>query len=459
MSTPSQADLALRLLCLVLLLACAGCGPAAREPEAPPGRPNFLVIVADDLGVTDVGVYGHELFVGRTPNIDRLGREGLVFERFWSMPSCSPTRAALLTGEYPSRNGIGAVVNKDFEGITDVPEGQRRAGLRDTAFTLPRALASAGYTSAIAGKWHLALPEQGTDHPLRLGFAHHRGAFGNLYPGYSIWRKLVDGEEEMVGVYATTDTTNEAIALAEELAEPWLIVVSYNAPHAFAHVPPAELHGYGEFDPGQEPVRAFQAMVEAMDSEIGRLLTATATHDPVTVFLGDNGTPAWAVDDPRRQKTSKGTVYEGGIHVPLIVTHSSIAAPGRRVAGLAVVTDVFATLVELSGAGVAPERMPADSLSLAPYLRSPATPPLREWVFAESFWPNGFGEKWRHERAARDERYKLIRRGKKSREFYDLLEDPEETTHLRAPSPEAAEAWVRLQKVLAGPPGVREGAR
>lgn len=446
---PSHTAPSTRVLIPALLLMIAvGCGRDVSQPAASPHPPNFLIVVADDLGPEQVGITAGEDFDGRTPNLDRLGREGLVFERFWSMPSCSPTRAALLTGEYPSRNGIGAVVDLPRDG------GPEPVGLPATAFTLPRALAGSGYTSAIAGKWHVALPGQGMDHPLRSGFDHHRGSFANLEPHYFRWFKLVDGSNGVSDVYATTDTTDDAIAFAHELAEPWLIVVAYNAPHGPAHLPPESLHGFGPFDPEQSPLLAYRAMVEAMDTEIGRLLDATAGHDPVVLFLGDNGPPVWAPRPGGESKRAKGTLYEGGIHVPFLVSHSSIDAPGRRIAGLAGVTDVFATVVELSGAEVPPERMPRDSVSLVPALASAGAPPVREWIFAERFEHNGPAPRLRHARTARDARFKLIRSGRRRGQLYDLVADPSEARPVREGSAEAGAARARLNAVLDELPAV-----
>jgi arylsulfatase A-like enzyme len=337
--------------------------------------------------------------------------------------------------------------------------GRESVGLPATAFTLPRALAGAGYTSAIAGKWHLALPEQGLDHPLRFGFDHHRGAFGNLGTGYFRWFKLVDGSRGASDVYATTDTTDDAIGFAKNLPEPWFIVVSYNAPHGPAHLPPQELHGFGAFDPERRPLLAYRSMVEAMDTEIGRLLAATASRDPVVLFLGDNGTPNWVPEPDRRRGRGKGGLYQGGIHVPFFVSHSSLDSPGRRVSGLAGVTDIFATVVELSGTEVEPARMPRDSVSLAPMLRSAGAPPVRTWIFAEQFSPNGPRPWHRYGQAIRDERYKLIRRDGRMGRFFDLVEDPDEKHPLSNLSPGAAAASARLRRLADEFPADLEGAK
>jgi arylsulfatase A-like enzyme len=440
----------LRTLVVALLLVGLGCVPGERRSDAAPLPPNLLLIVADDVGRDRVGIYEVVKDPGRTPNIDRLGATGLVFENFWSMPLCSPTRAALITGLYPHRNGIGAVVD---------PDSQRRGanrGLSTELDSLPRALAAAGYTSVIVGKWHLGSNEQGTDHALQLGFAHHFGSFGNLgyrgeRPSYTRWTKVVDGVRQRSTVYATTDTVNDAIAFGEGLPEPWLIVVSFNAAHVPLHVPPSDLHGFtGLRRPSEQKDLARRAMIEAMDTEIGRLTEALDERRPVIVFMGDNGTA----------DRGKGTLRESGVRVPLIVNAPSVVEPGRRVRGLAGVTDLFATFVELAGIVQPSSELPADSVSLVPYLRSADPSAPREWLFAERFTPNGPGPYNRHHRAVRGPRYKLVWNSRGGVRFHDLELDPGERRPLRLAGLEgdAAISYRRLSKLVAEAPPIRAEA-
>jgi arylsulfatase A-like enzyme len=439
-----------RALAVALLLAGLGCDPGQPRPDASPLPPNLLLIVADDVGRDRVGIYEVVEDPGRTPNIDRLGATGLVFENFWSMPLCSPTRAALITGLYPHRNGIGAVVD---------PDGGRRGvnrGLSPELDSLPRALAVAGYTSAIVGKWHLGSNEQGTDHALQVGFTHHFGSFGNLgyrgeRPSYTRWTKVVDGVRQRSTVYATTDTVNDAIALAEKLPEPWLIIVSFNAAHFPFHVPPPDLHSVaGLRRPSDQKDLARRAMIEAMDTEIGRLTAALEKRRPVIFFMGDNGTAG----------RGKGTLREAGVRVPLIVNAPSVVEPGRRVRGLASVTDLFATLVELAGIANPSPELPMDSVSLVPYFRSTDPSAPREWLLAEEFTPNGPGPYKQHTRAVRRPRYKLVWNSKGGVRFHDLELDPGE----RRPLPlaeldgDAAVSYRRLSKLMTEAPPIRAEA-
>jgi len=253
---------------------------------------------------------------------------------------------------------------------------------------------------------------------------------------------------------------NDAIELGGQLAEPWLLIVSFNTAHHPAHVPPRDLHGYRELvDPHIQSPMAFRAMVEAMDTEIGRLLAALAPQRPVVFFLGDNGTAksAYTKSDPRRRR-AKASLYEGGVRVPLIVNHRTIVRPGRRVEGLASVTDLFATMVEIAGVDRSAEGLPPDSVSLAPYFRSAAAPSPRSWLLAERFGSNGRVPRPGSSRAVRDRRYKLIRPGGNAKYlFFDLAADPDERSPLPRATLEgaAAAAYQRLLQLLEEPPPIR----
>jgi arylsulfatase A-like enzyme len=445
------------LLLALLVLPAQVPFAAARAADPAERPPNFLVIVADDVGTDRVGLYAGSGEGVRTPNIDRLGRRGLIFENFWVMPACSPTRATLLTGEYPHRTGIGTVVHAKPR------KGGAKVGLTPDVETLPRALAPAGYTSAIVGKWHLGSNPQGMDHPLQLGFAHHRGSFGNLahWSGkgtYGRWVKISDGMIGKSELYATTDTVNDAIEMGRTLPEPWLLIVSFNAAHRPLHFPPDPLHSFGRAaGPQASGPTAFLAMVEAMDTEIGRLLQGLARKHPFVFYLGDNGTEpqAFPAGDPRR-KRSKGTLFQGGVRVPFLVSHASIRGPGRRVEGLASAADLFATLVDLARIPRPPSEMPADSISLAPFFRTRGTRGRRDWVLAESFSPNGPAPYQRFGRTVRGPRYKLIRLIGGGELFFDLEDDPGEVRPLviKMLEGERAAAHRRLSALADAPPAV-----
>jgi arylsulfatase A-like enzyme len=291
----------------------------------------------------------------------------------------------------------------------------------------------AGYDSACVGKWHLS-GNLGNLHPNNSGFAHFAGFLHGAVADYFDWTKVVDGRSSPSSTYSTIDITNEAIASMESMPEPWFLYVAYNAPHAPLHVPPSELCHKGgcgspfcsNLPPTASPPQLGRAMVESLDAELGRLLNALEDVDPAAyVFLlADNGTAPNVSVAPFLPAHAKGTLYEGGVNVPLIVRGPGVVH--GECEALVSVVDLFATVTELAQSPAATE----DSVSMVPYFADPALS-LRASVYTESFSPNGgvlpFAE---HRRAVRDARYKLIRITGVGDEFYDLMLDPFETIDL-----------------------------
>jgi arylsulfatase A-like enzyme len=393
--------------------------PALRDAVAKPERPNLVLLIADDFGVDMIGAYAEGTNPPCTPNMDLLAAGGLLFRNAWSNPVCSPTRAALLTGRHGFRTGIGGVV---------MPTGP---GLALTELTLPEILP--GYASAAVGKWHLA-GALGNDHPNDGGFDSFAGTIAGGVPNYSQWVKVVDGQSSPTTTYATTDTVNEAIAAMQSMPEPWFLYVAFHAPHTPWHVPSSTLcptaacptATCATLPPIPNNRQMAKSMVEALDTEIGRLLVALQAEDPQAkiVFMGDNGTAAGVSQPPFSPAHAKGSLFEGGVNVPLIVTGPGVV-PGECQA-LVTTTDLFATFADLAGARSTAE----DSVSLVPYFSNAALS-LRDTVYAETFAPNGGSPPFpSHSRAIRDARYKLIRITGQADAFFDLLADPFETADL-----------------------------
>jgi len=401
------------------------------------GRDNFLVLVADDLGVDGVGVYSRDLYghagegaaPGATPTIDGLAAEGVLFRNAYASPTCSPMRAATLTGRLGFRTGVGEV-----GGELDLAE-----------LTLPELLAATHRNAAI-GKWHLGGND--ADHPIDSGFAYYAGRLGGGIGDYFSWSKVTNSRggtattQNGYTVYGTTDAVDEALGqIAAFGANPWLLWVAFNAPHTPFHVPPSDLITLA-VDDDSSNAEKYDAAVEAMDAEIGRLLAGIPTDvlaDTTVIFLGDNGTPRGAVEAPFDPTRAKGTVYEGGVNVPLIVVSPRIDPADHGTESLAVVqsSDLFATIAEIAGVTSSAE----DSVSLLPYLEDPAlaTTLRRPYAYAETFSPNGAGPYTSEERAIRDDRYKVVWRDGVAEEFYDLIDDPFEQDDLLASGTTATE--------------------
>ncbi len=259
---------------------------------------------------------------------------------------------------------------------------------------------SAGYVAAAVGKWHLANDENGgLNHPLRVGFDHYAGNMnGGAVESYYAWSKVVDGADPFgKTVYATTDIIDDGIAwLSNRAEEPWLLWVAFNAPHTPIQLPPKDL-----------------------------LTSEEDLANTYVIFLGDNGTENSVAMPPFDSGRSKGTVYQGGVNVPFIVTGPGLEG-GQSNNEMANSVDVFATILELAGSdadSTRPEDVILDSVSMVPILSGGSS--LRDFNYADHFGTTRTGEA--DERAIRTERYKLVQDfGQDTEELFDLVDDPYE---------------------------------
>lgn len=469
--------------------------PSVEESDPAAARaPNILIIIADDVGVDQIGAYGEGAPSVTTPVIDALAARGILFRNTWSNPVCSSTRATILTGRYSFRTGVGFVAEPGEE-------------LRDREHTLPKMLSrhpSARYGTAAFGKWHLNAGRTWEDDrnvlvaPYRAGFSYHRGVFKNLPGSYESWPDirvvsqgsgsvLVEGGETNTN-YNTSETVNHAGAWIRDFEarrpdDPWFLWLAFNAAHTPFHKPPQHLHSRDLSDPAltctnpapyADPgnlVPCYQAMIEAMDTEIGRLLNMEMSKESLgrttVIFVGDNGsetgTQAAGLDPSR----AKGTPYEGGVNVPLVVAGAGVESAGdgkaRESRVLVNTTDLFATALELAGIDVdatvpsryaSPRRASSivrevqaragsdvilDSYSLLPHIQSPdshSQKHARHFAYTELFRDGPPDDMWPVANAIRNPRgFKLIRFFKASigawrEELYDLASDPFERVNL-----------------------------
>ena len=443
--------------------------PADRRPDPP--APNILVIVADDVGVDVLHVYGEgyekacnsywlplmtecstsancppgQTCVPNyppTPTIDSLAANGILFRNAWSCPTCSPTRATIQTGRYGFRTGVFFA---SVSGLGDLFGGEN--DLPDWEITIPEALTLAGspYATAAIGKWHLG---GGNTGPNDQGYSYFAGTmeffdcFTNQYNFY-YWPRIVNGVETTCYNYATTQNVDDALAWLSQQTSPWFLYLAFNAAHAPYHAPPDELHSYhGDVRPNLPWDRIFygpsnshnclcafetrdyrycyQADVEAMDHEMRRLLDGLGPNwpsDTTIVFVGDNGTsgrPVFGVTAPPFDPThGKATMYEGGINVPLIISGARVQNPNRESGALVNTTDLFATVLNLAGvdpSAVITDR-PLDSVSLMPIIEDSTPGSLRDYVYSESYFKLVFPVLSDYEHAIRNiAGYKLIHR-------------------------------------------------
>lgn len=431
---------------LVPVAALAGCGaPSAPLPEVAPGEGsgarvlpsgtpgNVLVILLDDVSQEHVEAYGAVLGQPHTPTISTLASVGMTFTNGYAFPTCSPARGALLTGRFPSRYGIGNPLQND-----DPPRSLPLAEV-----TLPEALRSSpyGYTSALVGKWHLNalnMPAARTA-PIDQGFDYASGTIANPAdsvtdtPGldYFRWERVTNGRPEIVDEYLTTVTADDVVYRTRAMPEPWFLLAAFNAPHVPYHVPPERLvHHPPRLSCEDSPPSCFTAMVEAADTEIGRMLSEM---DPAVlarttiVLTADNGTASESIRPPFDPARGKGTLYDGGVRVPFIVAGPWVSRPGSRSDAFVSLVDLFATITELTEVPALTSwdgtPLRTDSVSFLHLLDDPtaaALPPRDLFVYAEGFQDVGPPPYYYHQRMVRTADAKLIRENQDDMQFdYD----------------------------------------
>lgn len=396
---------------------------------------NVLIVVADDLGVDQVGVYAEGVSPANTPTIDTIASSGVLFRNGWAYPTCSPARASLLTGRHGVRTGIGS------PGRPSLPLGET---------TIPEALdaANSGYAHAWIGKWHV---ESDPNHPNDSGWSHFAGPLGGSVGDYFNWQRTVNGQTSTSTTYSTTQIANDAIGWIQAQTSPWVCVLAFNAPHTPYHVPPANLHTQTlPGTPQSDPIPHYQAAIEAMDTELARVLASLGTDLARTnvVFLGDNGTPRRVTLPASQRDHAKGSPYEGGVRVPFLLAGPAVTFPGREVNSVVSITDIFTTIGDLIAVDVEQPILKSDSISFAPYLSDPSQPSIRESIYAESYTnrtdpnTNGFS-------CARSLEFKLVRNyqndGSFVEELYHLPTDPVEQVDRFAFGLSAVEQQARDQ--------------
>lgn len=409
-----------RLFCSILLALL----PAYADAEQ---RPNFIVIMADDLGYGDLGCYGNSTI--QTPHLDQLARDGLRFTDFHSSGAvCSPTRAGLVTGRYQQRAGISTVI------FADPKRPSHPYGIQPHEVTFAEQLATAGYQTAIFGKWHLGYYKK--YNPVRHGFQTFRGYIsGNVdffthidQAGRLDWWRDDDLEDEPG--YTTHLITRYALDFLEENSQkPFCLYLPYEPPHypyQGPKDPPVRSVGQprGPAETQQSPDdirRAYREMVEEMDRGIGQIVSTLRrlriANRTLVLFFSDNGANARGSNG--RLRGNKGQLWEGGHRVPCIAWWPDTIAAGNTTDELTISIDVMPTLLEAAGVAPSPHRK-LDGVSWLRLLTD--NQPLKE---RRLYW--GFG----NARAVREGPWKLIKpsAGATPR-LYHLEDDLSETKDL-----------------------------
>ncbi len=340
---------------------------------APARPPNVVIILADDLGYGDLGIYGNTLI--RTPNLDAMAKAGARFADFYASDStCSPSRAGLLTGRYALRSGINRPIHPTtpfrrrvwspllewsaslgmLDGV-EIGEESTVKGLPASEITIPEALKLAGYATGMVGKWHLgnfrATPAY---HPLRhgfdffAGFPHSNGEFP-----YSYWKNetMVDEDLGLRQADVTATLTREAIGFIDaNQTQPFFLYFS----HKNVHIPLVPSPDFA----GKSAAGPYGDSVEEMDWSAGEIVRALAERGllekTLVVFMSDNG--PWFSGSNGRLRGHKGEVLEGGNRVPAIVQWPGHIPAGGVITAPAMNIDLFPTLLGLAGLGLPQDR-------------------------------------------------------------------------------------------------------
>ncbi len=418
-------------------------GPAALfSHAAADSRPNILVIITDDQGYGDLGIHGNPKI--KTPHLDEFSRQSVRLKNFYVSPVCAPTRASLLTGRYNYRTGV-----------VDTYLG--RAMMHPDEVTLAEMLAAAGYRTGIFGKWHLGdnAPLRPIDQGFQQSLVIKGGGIGQSSdpPGGSSYRDPIlqhDGNAERVQGYCSdifADAAGEFIRESDD--RPFFAYLAFNCPHEPLLAPEAELASYkgvnlalkgfpqlgkpipAEFAAPAENVARVYAMVTNIDTNVGKVLKVLeekgVAENTIVVFLTDNG-PA----KPRFNaglRGWKGSVYDGGIHVPCYIRWPGHLPPGAVVDRIAAHIDLAPTLLDACGVP-APAGVRFDGKSLLPLLTGIQTAgwPDRTLYFQ---WHRGDEPERGRAFAARSQAYKLVRHQPPpgapkvpALELYDMERDP-----------------------------------
>ncbi|MEX2169997.1 MAG: sulfatase [Pirellulales bacterium] len=412
-----------------------GAGAVAADPQPP----NVVLILADDLGWTDLGCYGSDLY--QSPHIDGLARDGMRFTANYSACNvCSPTRAALLTGKYPARLHI-------TDWIPGLPPENPKLTVPDFTKQLPREettlaeqLHDAGYATASIGKWHLGGPEF---------YPEHHGFDLNIagtdqprpQPGYFAPYNIDTIKQGPKGEYITDRLGDEAVKFIRDNSDqPFFLYL----PHFAVHTP---IQGKKELvnrfqasvhDGMQHTNAVYAAMIDSMDQTVGRIrqtLDEQGIADrTIIIFTSDNGGRI-PTSSNAPLRAGKGSCYEGGVRVPLIVYWPNVTPGGSECATPVITMDLYPTILEMIGTSDA-EKVALDGLSLAPLLRQNGDLPERPLFWHYPHYQHYQQEGTTPYGAIRRGDYRLIEFYDDNRvELYNLRDDVGERNNLADSSP------------------------
>lgn len=378
-----QHSLSILTICLLATLGCSN----NQTETANQSKPNVVILFADDMGYGDLSSYGHPTI--DTPNLDGLGEQGVRFTSFVTGSWCVPSRTQLITGRYMPRVKFGGATGADGTG-----------GLPDSELTLAEALKDAGYSTGMAGKWHLGYkqkkflpPNQGFDSWFGLPYSNdYRKPWVQTEEPLGLFRDTTMVEHPINQNTLTTRYTEEAVNFIESNAndeQPFFFYLAYNMPHLPIHT--------AERFRGQSGGGFYGDVVETIDWSVGQILAALdeqgVAENTIVFFASDNG--PWlnlpdrmlqAGNKPWHQGTagllreSKATTYEGGTRVPAMIRWPANIPPRQVTDDLVASPDIYRTLVEVGG-GKLPDH-PVDGYNIMPFLKGEVeSSPRNEYLY------------------------------------------------------------------------------
>ncbi len=418
-----------------VVLLGLGIQASAQRPPGNQGRPNVVLIITDDVGYGDIGSYGAPDI--KTPNIDRLAKDGVRLTDFYAAPLCTPTRAALISGRYQQRVGLERALGSVGPALEQ--------GLPATGHSLPRLLKNNGYRTALIGKWHLGYkPEFG---PNAHGFDYFFGFLSGFIDFYTHTRGG-DGQSDLFENttpvqeqgYMTDLITTRAIRFIEQqAAEPFFLEVAYNAAH-WPFQPPdhySKAPNNGAFQSPADATPAtrkdYAAMLERADAGVGQIVQKLdalgLTRNTLVIFTNDNGGEWLSRNAPLFHR--KDTLWEGGIRVPAIFRWPGRLPSGKTSTQAGITMDLTASILAATNTSVPAEARP-EGMNILPILEGRA-PQVERTMFWRISIPT------RQQRAVRRGDWKLLVDGDDLL-LYNLRTDIGERNDLAAQRPDLVAA-------------------
>lgn len=397
----------------ILLFIFFSCSKDNDNGITTSASPNILLIIADDVGRDASPGYDEGSTKPNMPNVQQLINSGLTFRNFWAYPTCSPTRASIITGKYGYRTNV-LVANDP---------------LSTSETTLQQYISDQTghkYATALIGKWHLSGDDINVN-PEDQGIDYYAGLIRGGVMSYNRWQLSEDGQSSVQTSYITEKFTDLAIDWVRQQTKPWFLWLAYTAAHTPFHLPPSEMHSQGDLPDDSasidaNPLPYFMAMIESMDYQIGRFLDSLSQdelNNTVIIYIGDNGTTGQVAQDPYKPHRVKGTIYQGGINTPMYISGYGVSKTGYEDA-LINSTDLFATIASIAGVDV--EKI-NDSRNFKSLLTSESGD-TRDYVYSENYFNNE--NSW----CIGNAQYKLLEFENGNKEMYDLQSDPYENSDL-----------------------------